>query len=75
MGLQFSSRKVVEGVFDLEDLKFRTNELTDFVNDASRVWVSVLFSLKTYRNRLILNYWLMFFDKRVVKSSHRFPLR
>ena len=74
MGLQFSSRKVAEEVFDLEDLKFRTNELTDFVNDTSRVWVSALFSLKTYRNRLILNYWLMFFDKRVVKSNHRFPL-
>jgi hypothetical protein len=39
MGLQFSSPKVAEGVFNLEDLKFRTNELTDFVNDASRVWV------------------------------------
>ncbi|CAN5310012.1 hypothetical protein BH18THE2_BH18THE2_09610 [soil metagenome] len=37
MGLQFSSRKVVEGVFDLENLKFRTNKLTDFVNDASRI--------------------------------------
>ena len=74
MGLQFSSRIVAEEVFDLEDLKFRTNELTDFVNDTSTVWVSALFSLKTYRNRLILNYWLMFFDKRVVKSNHRFPL-
>ena len=45
MGLQFSSRKVAEGVFDLEDLKFRTNELTDFVNDASRVWVVRYFSV------------------------------
>lgn len=46
MGLQFSSRKVAEGVFDLEDLKFRTNELTDFVNDASRVWVVSTFQFK-----------------------------
>jgi hypothetical protein len=73
-GIAVSSHKVTEGVFDQEDLKFRTNELTDFVNDTSTVWVSALFSLKTYRNRLILNYWLMFFDKRVVKSNHRFSL-
>jgi phospholipase/carboxylesterase len=26
------------GVFDLEDLKFRTNELADFVNDASKTY-------------------------------------
>jgi phospholipase/carboxylesterase len=29
-------RRLAEGVFDLEDLKFRTNELADFVNDASK---------------------------------------
>jgi phospholipase/carboxylesterase len=45
-GIAVSSHKVTEGVFDQEDLKFRTNELTDFVNDASRVWVSLLFSFK-----------------------------
>ncbi len=28
-------RRLEEGVFDLEDLKFRTNELADFVNAAS----------------------------------------
>jgi phospholipase/carboxylesterase len=31
-------RRLDEGVFDIEDLKFRTNELTDFVNDASEVY-------------------------------------
>jgi predicted esterase len=31
-------RRLAEGVFDLEDLKFRTNELADFVNDASEVY-------------------------------------
>jgi phospholipase/carboxylesterase len=29
-------RRLAEGVFDIEDLKFRTNELADFVNDASK---------------------------------------
>ena len=29
-------RRLEEGVFDIEDLKFRTNELADFVNKASR---------------------------------------
>jgi phospholipase/carboxylesterase len=29
-------RRLAEGVFDMEDLKFRTNELADFVNDASK---------------------------------------
>jgi phospholipase/carboxylesterase/glyoxalase family protein len=29
-------RRLAEGVFDLEDLKFRTNELADFVNHASK---------------------------------------
>jgi predicted esterase len=29
-------RRLAEGVFDLEDLKFRTNELADFVIDASK---------------------------------------
>src|SRR6185437_2767321 len=31
-------RRLEEGVFDLEDLKFRTNELSDFVNDASKTY-------------------------------------
>ena len=31
-------RRLEEGVFDLEDLKFRTNELTDFVIDASKTY-------------------------------------
>jgi phospholipase/carboxylesterase len=31
-------RRLAEGVFDLEDLKFRTNELTDFVIDASKTY-------------------------------------
>jgi len=29
-------RRLAEGVFDLEDLKFRTNELANFVIDASK---------------------------------------
>jgi predicted esterase len=31
-------RRLAEGVFDLEDLKFHTNELADFVNDASKTY-------------------------------------
>ena len=31
-------RRLAEGVFDLEDLKFRTNELADFINDASKAY-------------------------------------
>jgi len=31
-------RRLAEGVFDVEDLKFRTNELADFVKNASRVY-------------------------------------
>jgi predicted esterase len=31
-------RRLEEGVFDLEDLKFRTNELADFVIDASKTY-------------------------------------
>jgi phospholipase/carboxylesterase len=31
-------RRLAEGVFDLEDLKFRTNELADFVIDASKAY-------------------------------------
>ena len=31
-------RRVAEGVFDLEDLKFRTHELADFVEAASKVY-------------------------------------
>jgi phospholipase/carboxylesterase len=31
-------RRLAEGVFDLEDLKFRTNELADFLNNASKTY-------------------------------------
>jgi predicted esterase len=31
-------RRLAEGVFDLEDLKFRTHELADFVRKASKVY-------------------------------------
>jgi predicted esterase len=31
-------RRLAEGVFDMEDLKFRTNELADFVEKASTVY-------------------------------------
>jgi phospholipase/carboxylesterase len=31
-------RRLAEGVFDIEDLKFRTNELADFVKDASKAY-------------------------------------
>jgi phospholipase/carboxylesterase len=31
-------RRLAEGVFDIEDLKFRTNELADFVKDASKFY-------------------------------------
>lgn len=31
--------RLAEGVFDIEDLKFRTNELVDFVQNASKVYV------------------------------------
>lgn len=31
-------RRLAEGFFDLDDLKFRTNELADFVNDASKTY-------------------------------------
>jgi phospholipase/carboxylesterase len=31
-------RRVAEGVFDIDDLKFRTNELADFVSDASKTY-------------------------------------
>jgi phospholipase/carboxylesterase len=31
-------RRLAEGVFDLEDLKFRTSELADFVIDASKTY-------------------------------------
>jgi predicted esterase len=31
-------RRLAEGIFDIEDLKFRTNELADFVNDASKAY-------------------------------------
>ena len=29
-------RRLAEGVFDIEDLKFRTNDLANFVKDASK---------------------------------------
>ena len=31
-------RRLAEGIFDIEDLKFQTNELTDFVKDASKAY-------------------------------------
>ena len=31
-------RRLAEGVFDMEDLKFRTHELADFVEEASKVY-------------------------------------
>jgi phospholipase/carboxylesterase len=31
-------RRLAEGVFDIEDLKFRTNELADFVLEASKMY-------------------------------------
>jgi predicted esterase len=31
-------RRLAEGIFDIEDLKFRTHELADFVEKASRVY-------------------------------------
>jgi phospholipase/carboxylesterase len=31
-------RRLGEGVFDIDDLKFRTNELADFVHDASKIY-------------------------------------
>ena len=31
-------RRLAEGVFDIEDLKFRTNELADFVNASSKAY-------------------------------------
>ena len=31
-------KRLAEGVFDLEDLKFRTRELADFVKDASNIY-------------------------------------
>jgi phospholipase/carboxylesterase len=31
-------RRLAEGVFDIEDLKFRTNELADFVKNASKAY-------------------------------------
>jgi phospholipase/carboxylesterase len=31
-------RRLAEGIFDIEDLKFRTNELADFVIDASKTY-------------------------------------
>jgi predicted esterase len=31
-------RRLAEGIFDIEDLKFRTNELANFVKDASKAY-------------------------------------
>ena len=31
-------RRIAEGVFDMEDLQFRTYELADFIQDASKVY-------------------------------------
>ncbi len=31
-------RRLAEGVFDIEDLKYRTHELADFINSASRLY-------------------------------------
>jgi phospholipase/carboxylesterase len=31
-------RRLAEGIFDIEDLKFRTNELADFVQNASKTY-------------------------------------
>ena len=31
-------RRIAEGVFDIEDFKFRTYELADFIEDASKVY-------------------------------------
>ena len=31
-------RRLAEGVFDIEDLKFRTNELADFIENASKLY-------------------------------------
>jgi predicted esterase len=31
-------RRLSEGVFDIEDLKFRTNELADFIENASKLY-------------------------------------
>jgi phospholipase/carboxylesterase len=36
-GLPRFFRRLSEGVFNIEDLKFRTNELADFVEKASKV--------------------------------------
>ena len=37
-GLPRFFRRLAEGVFDIEDLKFRTHELADFVEEASKVY-------------------------------------
>jgi phospholipase/carboxylesterase len=37
-GMSRFFRRLAEGVFDIEDLKFRTNELADFVKDASKAY-------------------------------------
>ena len=37
-GMPLFFRRLAEGVFDIEDLKFRTHELADFVRKASKVY-------------------------------------
>src|SRR5215213_8877108 len=37
-GMPSFFRRLAEGIFDIEDLKFRTHELADFVEKASRVY-------------------------------------
>lgn len=37
-GMPSFFRRLAEGVFDIEDLKFRTNELADFIENASKLY-------------------------------------
>ncbi len=32
-------RRLAEGIFDIEDLKFRTRELVEFIRKASNIWI------------------------------------
>ena len=38
VGMPRFFRRLAEGVFDIEDLKFRTNELADFIENASKLY-------------------------------------
>jgi TRAP-type C4-dicarboxylate transport system substrate-binding protein len=49
MGLQFISRKVVDEVFDLVDLKFRTNELKILLMTLKEYGV-ITFQIKNIQN-------------------------